>query len=114
MRTMFTDSFLPPIVCCIDDRYALPFCVLLESLIQSHHPDIINQFRVLVIHDGLSHESVSQIDHHANRLGIAVEYRAAGPVDSRYPTNGPQPGQFTHSVYLRLMIGDVLTAVPRV
>ncbi|MEV2225912.1 glycosyltransferase family 8 protein [Nocardia vinacea] len=112
MQEQRLDTCLPPIVCCIDDRYVLPFCVLLESLARSS-AHFRGDLQILVVHEVLSVDSKKRIDRHAKRLGLRVEYFAADPVDNRFPTDGPHPGQFTHSVYLRLLIGDMLPAVPR-
>ncbi|WP_241474271.1 glycosyltransferase family 8 protein [Mycolicibacterium neoaurum] len=112
MRPADEGSPFPPIVCCIDDRYVLPLCVLLESLFRAHS-QYIERFEVYVVHDSLTREARARINLHANRLCITVNFVEIDPVDFRYPIDGPQPGQFTKAVYLRLSLGEVLAGVPR-
>ncbi|MGK8504495.1 glycosyltransferase family 8 protein [Nocardia asiatica] len=113
MPVSASEASLAPIVCCFDYRYVLPFCVLLESLAESH-VGLVDELQVFAVHEDLPPSAMARIDAHATRLGIRVDFRRTEPVDNRFPTDGPQPGQFTRAVYLRLMLGNVLSDVRRV
>ena len=90
----------PPIVCCVDDRYALPLCVLMESLagVPGHAG-----LRVVVLHEGMSRASRDRLAFHAGRLGIGLEARRIDP-DRSWPASG----WVSKAVYLRLEIGRAL------
>jgi lipopolysaccharide biosynthesis glycosyltransferase len=105
---------LPPIVCCLDRRYVLAFCVLLESLAHSNS-ESLSDLRVVVLHEGLAADEIDQITTHAGRLGLQVDCVLIDAPDERYPstTDGPHGDQLTRSIYLRLMIADILPDVPR-
>jgi lipopolysaccharide biosynthesis glycosyltransferase len=90
----------PPIVCCVDDRYVLPLCVLMESLAAvSGHAGL----RMLVLHQGISRASQGRLAFHAGRLGLDLEAR---PVEAA--ASAAASGWVSEAVYLRLEIGDVL------
>lgn len=110
--TSSSSTAMSPIVCCIDERYALPLCVLLQSLAETHS-DCLGQLRVFVFHTGLTNRTGDRIASHAERLGLRLEFRRVEDPDDRYPVTGPTPGQFTSAVYLRLTIGEQLPAVNR-
>ncbi|GIF08230.1 glycosyltransferase family 8 protein [Actinoplanes siamensis] len=105
---------LAPIVCCLDQRYIVAFCVLLESLARGN-PDSVPDLRVVVLHEGLPADGVDRITAHARRLGLRLDCIRIDAPDERYPstTDGPHGDQLTRSIYLRLMIADVLRDVPR-
>lgn len=107
-------SALAPIVCCLDQRYIVAFCVLLESLARSNQHSIPD-LRVVVLHDGLADDAIDRITAHGGRLGMRVDCIRIDSPDDRYPstTDGPHGDQLTRSIYLRLMIGDILPRVPR-
>ena len=89
-----------PIVCCVDDRYVLPLCVLMESLaaVPGHAG-----LRMQVLHQGISRASRGRLGFHAGRLGIALEARQVEAA-----TSAPASGWVSEAVYLRLEIGDAL------
>jgi lipopolysaccharide biosynthesis glycosyltransferase len=89
-----------PVVCCVDDRYVLPLCVLMESL--AAVPGHVG-LRVHVLHHGISRASRGRLAFHAGRLGIEMEARQ---VDAG--TSAPASGWVSEAVYLRLEIGEAL------
>lgn len=91
---------LPPIVCAVDDRYATPLCVFMQSLSAAHGGQPL---RLVVLHQDLGEEGQRRIRSHATRLGLRAELRAAPPVDPRYPVT--MWGSSTS--YLRLSLPDL-------
>ncbi|MGP4030094.1 glycosyltransferase family 8 protein [Actinomadura sp. 3N407] len=91
---------LAPIVCCVDDRYVLPLCVLMASLaaIPEH-----TGLRMLVLHQYLSRTGRDRVAFHADRLGIELELYPVQPAQS-----APVSGWVSKAVYLRLEIGDAI------
>jgi lipopolysaccharide biosynthesis glycosyltransferase len=89
-----------PIVCCVDDRYVLPLCVLMESLaaVPGH-----SSLRMLVLHQEMSCASRNRLAFHAGRLGIEMGTRRI-----QATTSAPASGWVSEAVYLRLEIGDAL------
>ncbi|MYW02322.1 glycosyltransferase family 8 protein [Streptomyces sp. SID3343] len=94
------NASLPPIVCCVDDRYVRPLTVLLESLaaVPGHRG-----LRLLVLHEALSADKGTLLRRHGDRLGLDVVLRPVTPEGS-----GPVSGWVSEAVYLRLAIGDAL------
>ncbi|WP_256790323.1 MULTISPECIES: glycosyltransferase family 8 protein [Frankia] len=91
---------LTPIVCCLDDRYARPLCVLMESLnATGAHSDV----QVLVLHDELAAASRERVRWHADRLSVNIAFHQVVPSAA-----GPVSGWVSAAVYLRLAIGDTL------
>lgn len=91
---------LPPIVCCIDDRYVRPLSVLMESL--AAVPEN-SGLRILVLHENLSAASRELVRRHGGRLGVDVGLRQVKP-----PASGPVSGWVSEAVYLRVAIGGTL------
>jgi lipopolysaccharide biosynthesis glycosyltransferase len=91
-------SPVPPVTCCIDDRYVRPLTVLMESA--AAVPGNAG-LRLLVIHDNLAGQARRRLRRHGDRLGIEVSLRPA----ARQVT-GPVSGWVSGAVYLRLAIGD--------
>ncbi|TDE32137.1 glycosyltransferase family 8 protein [Actinomadura sp. 6K520] len=91
---------LVPIVCCVDDRYVLPLCVLMTSLaaVPEH-----TALRVLLLHQDLSRTGQERVAFHADRLGIELEVHPVQPARS-----APVSAWVSQAVYLRLEIGDTL------
>ncbi|MEU7894228.1 glycosyltransferase family 8 protein [Nonomuraea sp. NPDC049152] len=97
-----TGGQLPPIVCGVDERYARPLCVLMESLAAAHGPDA--GLRLIVLHHDLGEQASLAIDRNAARLGLAAELRQVRQAAGGYPVSG----WVSDAVYLRLAIGDVI------
>jgi lipopolysaccharide biosynthesis glycosyltransferase len=91
---------LAPIVCCVDDRYVLPLCVLMESLaaVPEH-----TGLRMLLLHQDLSRAGRDRLAFHADRLGIDAEMHRVEPARP-----APVSGWVSEAVYLRLEIADTL------
>ena len=98
---------MPPIVCGVDDEYALPLCVMLESLATAYHFDVTD-LRVIVLHGALREESRNIIRFHAERLAIPLEFRAITMPTSAYPVFG----HISKAAYLRLEIPGAVPESP--
>jgi lipopolysaccharide biosynthesis glycosyltransferase len=89
-----------PVVCCVDGRYVLPLCVLMESMAAAPgHAGL----RMQVLHHGISGASRGRLAFHAGRLGIELEARQV-----EAGTSAPASGWVSEAVYLRLEIGEAL------
>ncbi|GLZ05676.1 hypothetical protein Acsp03_31420 [Actinomadura sp. NBRC 104412] len=94
---------LAPIVCCVDDGFVRPLCVLMQS-IATAEPGAAADITLLVIHQGLQEESRTAIRSNADRLGISVDLRLVPPPDPRYPAF--RTG--SDATYTRLAIPEVI------
>lgn len=94
---------LAPIVCCVDDGFVQPLCVLMQSLTTAQ-PDATADIKLIIIHQGLHHTSRRSIHSNADRLGLSVEFRRVPPPDSRYP----EFRTGSDATYTRLAIPDVI------
>jgi lipopolysaccharide biosynthesis glycosyltransferase len=92
-----------PIVCCVDDGFVQPLCVLMQS-IATAQPDATGDIRFLIIHQGLQEKSRKAIHANADRLGLSVEFRRVPPPDSRYP----EFRTGSDATYTRLAIPEVI------
>src|SRR5215467_10458564 len=96
-------SAFVPIVCCVDDRFVLPLCVLMESIVTTRAAGAL-EVLMIVINDDLSEAGRSAIMKHADLLSFAVQLRTAPPPSSLYP-------QFrwdSNVTYTRLAIPEVI------
>jgi lipopolysaccharide biosynthesis glycosyltransferase len=94
---------LAPIVCCVDDGFIQPLCVLMQSLVTAQ-PDAADDIKFIVIHQGLRDSSQGALGANAERLGLSVEFRRVPPPDSRYP----EFRTGSDATYTRLAIPDVI------
>ncbi|HEY7486029.1 MAG TPA: glycosyltransferase family 8 protein [Streptosporangiaceae bacterium] len=92
-----------PIVCCVDDGFIQPLCVLMQS-IATAQPDATADIKFIVIHQGLQDTSRRTIHANADRLGLSVEFRRVPAPDSRYP----EFRTGSDATYTRLAIPDVI------
>jgi UDP-D-galactose:(glucosyl)LPS alpha-1,3-D-galactosyltransferase len=95
---------LAPIVCCIDDGFVQPLCVLMQS-IATAQPDATADIKFIIIHQGLHDTSRSTIHANADPLGLSVEFRRVPAPDSRFP----EFRTGSDATYTRLAIPDVIT-----
>jgi lipopolysaccharide biosynthesis glycosyltransferase len=95
---------LAPIVCCIDDGFVQPLCVLMQS-VATVQPDATADITFIIIHQGLLDTSRRAIQANADRLGLTVEFRRVPAPDSRYP----EFRTGSDATYTRLAIPDVIT-----
>lgn len=97
----------PPVVCGVDERYALPLCALMGSIVEAH-PQTVDRPRLIVLHRRLAASAQRRIHRHAGHLGLAVELREVPPPDGTYPVSG----WVSDAVYLRLSIAEAIPEEP--
>jgi UDP-D-galactose:(glucosyl)LPS alpha-1,3-D-galactosyltransferase len=101
--TTSTGTELPPIVCCIDDGFVPPLCVLMQSLAVVHR-EATARFTFIIIFRDLSDAGQRSIREHGDRLGLSVDLRQVPPPDSRYP----EFRTGSDATYTRLAIPEVI------
>lgn len=94
---------LPPIVCAVDDGYALPLRALMESIAAAHRR-CLEGLRLIVLHHRLAAVGQDLLLRHADALGLPIQLRAVPAPNHLYPVSG----WVSDAVYLRLSIGEVL------
>ncbi|MDG4834866.1 glycosyltransferase family 8 protein [Solwaraspora sp. WMMD1047] len=100
---------LPPIVCGVDHRYALPLTALMRSL-AAVESETTEALRIIVLHGGLDSASQKMIGYTADEVGLTLEFRRVTGADAAYPVSG----WISDAVYLRLAIADTILDEPRV
>lgn len=98
-----TGTELAPIVCCIDDGFVQPLCVLMQSLAVVHR-EATAQFTFIIIFRELSDASRRAIRDHADRLGLGLDLRPVARPDSRYR----EFRTGSDATYTRLAIPEVI------
>lgn len=103
-----TDPSLATIVTGVDDGYATPLRVLIESL-ASAHGKAVTRLEMVVLHASLASEKRDQLKVDAARVGLSLEFRAVHATEHEFPVSG----WVSDAVYLRLAIGEALPEASR-
>ncbi len=103
-----TDPSMATIVTSVDDGYATPLRVLIESTAASHG-EAVTGLHIVVLHANLSSKKRDQLQVDAARVGLSLEFRAVRPTEQAFPISG----WVSDAVYLRLAMGEALPEVSR-